>query len=96
MRYNVDSDQVARASAAVNASVSAIRGEVNAMMRHLTDLQSTWQGSAATAFSGVAQQWRGAQSQVESALASIQQALSVAATTYADAEAATARLFAAS
>lgn len=53
MRYEVDSERVAQASAAVNGSVGAIRAEVGAMMRHLQDLQSSWHGSAATSFAGV-------------------------------------------
>lgn len=96
MRYNVDSERVQAASAAVSRSVGAIRSEVAIMMRNLTDLQASWQGSAATAFSGVASQWQGAQAQVEQALAAIQQALAAAATTYSDAELQAARLFAVS
>ena len=64
------------------------------MMRHLQDLQSVWRGGASSAFAGVLAQWQSAQLQVEEALSSIQGALSVAATTYANAEAEAARLFA--
>ena len=46
-RYEVDSARVAQASAAVHGSVTAIRAEVGAMMRHLTDLQASWRGGAA-------------------------------------------------
>lgn len=38
MRYEVDSTQVAQASAAAGTSVGVIRAEVAALMRHLTDL----------------------------------------------------------
>jgi WXG100 family type VII secretion target len=93
MRYDVDSERVAQAGAAVSGSVSAIRGEVGAMMRHLTDLQASWHGNAATAFGGVITQWQAAQVQVERALDAVQASLASAATTYADAESQAARLF---
>ncbi|MCL1871143.1 MAG: WXG100 family type VII secretion target [Promicromonosporaceae bacterium] len=94
MRYDVDSERVAQASAAVSGSAGAIRGEVAGMVRHLEDLQASWHGGAATAFGGVMTQWRGAQTQVEQALDAIQTALASAARTYADAESQAARLFA--
>ena len=63
------------------------------MMRHLQDLQASWQGGAATAFAGVMTEWQGAQVHVEAALDSITAALGSAAQTYADAEAQASRLF---
>jgi WXG100 family type VII secretion target len=94
MRYEVDSERVSQASAAVNGSVGAIRAEVGAMMRNLQDLQSSWHGSAATSFAGVMGQWQSTQTQVEAALDAVTAALSSAARTYADAEAQASRLFA--
>jgi len=94
VRYQVDSERVAQASAAVNGSVAAIRSETGAMMRHLQDLQSSWHGGAATQFAGVMSQWQSAQAQVESALDAVTAALSSASRTYADAEAQATRLFA--
>ena len=94
MRYEVDSERVAQASAAVNGSVGAIRAEVGAMMRNLQDLQASWHGSAATSFAGVMGQWQSTQTQVEAALDAVTAALSSAARTYADAEAQASRLFA--
>ncbi|AEG45312.1 WXG100 family type VII secretion target [Isoptericola variabilis] len=93
MRYEVDSERVAQASAAVSGSVGAIRSEVAAMMRHLQDLQSSWHGSAATSFAGVMSQWQATQTQVEAALDAVTAALASAARTYADAEAQASRLF---
>ena len=92
-RFEVDSARVAQASAAVGGSVTAIRAEVGAMMRHLQDLQASWQGGAATAFAVVMTEWQGAQVHVEAALDSITTALGSAAQTYADAEAQASRLF---
>ncbi|WP_084105906.1 WXG100 family type VII secretion target [Demequina sp. NBRC 110056] len=92
-RYHVDAAEVASASALASRSSESIRAEVGAMMAHLTALESTWQGSAATAFAGVLEQWRGAQAQVESALDAITVALSQAAAEYQGAEDAASRLF---
>ena len=92
-RYEVDSARVAQASTAVSGSVTAIRTEVAAMMRHLTDLQASWRGGAATSFTGVMAQWQTTQNQVEIALDDITAALGAAAQTYADAESQAARLF---
>jgi 6 kDa early secretory antigenic target len=92
-RYEVDSAQVAHAGAAVRGSTAAIRSEVAAMMRHLTDLQTSWRGGAASAFGSVVADWASTQARVEQSLDQITAALGAAATTYADAEAQAARLF---
>lgn len=92
-RYEVDSAQVAQASAAVRGSTAAIRGEVAAMMRHLTDLQSVWRGSAATAFGSVMADWAATQARVEESLDGITVALAAAAESYADAEQQVSRMF---
>lgn len=92
-KFGVDVSQVTSASAVVSTSVTTIRSEVAAMQRHLTDLQSTWTGAAALAFSGVVAQWQVTQSQVETGLDSITLALSRTATTYDDAESAAAANF---
>ena len=93
MRYEVDSAQVAQAGAAAGASVAAIRGEVAALMRHLTQLQESWRGGAAQAFGGVLGEWSATQRQVEASLDRITQALSSAAQQYDAAEQQAARLF---
>jgi WXG100 family type VII secretion target len=63
------------------------------MLAHLTSLESTWRGGAATAFADVLQQWRGAQLHVEQALDVITAALAQAADQYETAEQNAARLF---
>lgn len=93
-RYEVDSDQVARASAAVQTSAGHIRSEVDGMMRHLLDLQGSWKGQAAVSFQHVVTDWRATQERVRAGLEEIQQALAVAGQQYADAEQAAARMFA--
>ena len=92
-RYEVDSEQVAQASAAVRGSTAAIRTEVAAMMRHLTDLQGGWRGGAATAFGAIMADWTGTQARVEESLDQITAALGAAASSYADAELQASRLF---
>lgn len=93
MRYEVDSDLVARASSAAGASVSAIRSEVNALLRHLTDLQAGWRGGAASAFGTVLADWTVTQQRVEASLDQITAALGAAAQQYDAAEQQATRLF---
>ncbi|HEY5553684.1 MAG TPA: WXG100 family type VII secretion target [Cellulomonas sp.] len=92
-RYEVDSAQVAQAAAAVQARTAAVRGEVAALQRQLNELQSTWRGGAATAFTGVMAEWSATQARVEQALDHVTTALHAAARTYADAESQASRLF---
>jgi WXG100 family type VII secretion target len=93
-RYEVDAAQVAAASAAVQTSVQELGGEVDRMMRHLLELQSSWKGAAATSFQHVVTDWRATQERVRTTLEEIQRALAVAGHQYEDAEAAATRMFA--
>ncbi|KAB5605886.1 WXG100 family type VII secretion target [Bifidobacterium jacchi] len=93
-QYQVDSEQIRSSSAAVNASIGAIRQAVSGMYANLNNLQSVWRGGAATQFNAVASQWQAAQRQMEASLESIQNALTQASNVYADAEMQAARLFA--
>jgi WXG100 family type VII secretion target len=93
-QYNVDAAQVANASRLTAQSAETVRAEVAAMMGHLTALESSWQGGAASSFAGLLQQWRSAQVQVESALDNITVALGQAAQQYQSAEDNASRLFA--
>ncbi|MGC4174456.1 WXG100 family type VII secretion target [Demequina sp.] len=94
MLYHVDSDEVAAAAGRARQSGETIRAEVAGLVATLQALEGSWQGQASAAFAGVLGQWRGAQAQVETALVSLTEALSVAATGYAEAEATAARMFA--
>lgn len=94
MRYEVDSAQVAQASAAAGRSVATIRTEVAALLRHLHDLQAGWRGSAASQFGAVLADWTATQRTVEASLDQITAALGTAAQHYADAEQQATRLFA--
>ena len=92
-RYQVDSAQVMQASAAVQTSAQLIGDEVEGMMRHLLDLQSSWQGQAANSFQSVVADWRATQERVRSSLEEIQRALAVAGRQYAEVESTTAAMF---
>jgi len=93
-RYEVDSAQVAQASAAIQGSAGQISAEVDRMTRHLLDLQSSWKGQAATSFQHVVVDWRATQERVRTGLEEIQQALAAAGQHYQQAEEAAARMFA--
>ncbi len=92
-RFEVDSARVDAASAQVGATSAAITAEVDAMMRHLEDLQGVWRGQAASGFANLTAQWRATQVQVRDTLDSIRVALAQAGRQYAETEAATARMF---
>ena len=92
-RYEVDSTQVANASAAASGSVAVIRTEVAALMRHLTELQTGWRGTAAVAFGAVLTDWAATQQRVEASLDQITASLGSAAQHYAEAEQQASRLF---
>lgn len=85
-KFEVDYVRVSEAATKVSTSGAAIQHEVSAMLLHLTDLQSSWRGSAATAFDGVITEWSAAQTAVEQALDSIRLALASTSTTYQEAE----------
>lgn len=93
-RFEVDSARVAQASTKVGLSVEQIRAEVQGMNHHLSDLQNSWQGSAAATFAGLMTDWSMTQNQVEASLDAITTALQQASQTYAEAEQQAANLFA--
>lgn len=92
-RYQVDSEAVLSATGAVRSTIGRLQSEVTGLHGQLTQLQSSWTGEAATAFSGVVAEWKATQQRVEENLAAINQALTRAGQQYAEIEAANARLF---
>ncbi|WP_062071447.1 WXG100 family type VII secretion target [Demequina sediminicola] len=92
-QFNVDSNAVSEAGTRARASSEAIRTEVAAMVGHLTALEGSWQGGAATAFARLLEDWRAMQVQVELNLDSISMALDNAAVTYSNAEDSATQLF---
>lgn len=91
--FRVDSDAVASTTQAVHASIARIQGEVAGLHAQLTNLQSSWQGTASDAFQGVVGQWHITARRVDESLAAINQALTVAANQYVEIEAANMRMF---
>ncbi|MDR1151349.1 MAG: WXG100 family type VII secretion target [Bifidobacteriaceae bacterium] len=93
--YQVNAEMIAAASSGVRGSMAVISAEVASLMAQLTNLQSSWTGAAATAFTGVASGWQATQKQVEESLANINAALTAAGQTYTEAEDRAMSLFAA-
>jgi len=91
--FTVDTDAVLAANGAALATMERLQSESTALMAQLTQLQSSWTGSASVAFQQCSEQWRGAQMHVEQVLASISGALGSAASQYADADQYSASLF---
>lgn len=91
--FTVDTDAVQAAHGAARATMERLQGESTALMAQLTQLQSSWTGSASAAFQQCSEQWRGAQMHLEQVLASISTALASAANQYAEADQYSANLF---
>lgn len=91
--FTVDSDSILASTAAVRGTIDRLQAESNAMLAQLTQLQSSWTGSASVAFAGVVDQWRSTQRQVEESLSTISTALAAAGRQYADTELAATSLF---
>ncbi len=71
-----------------------ISAEASTLHNQLTNLQSSWTGSAATAFQAVVTDWNATQKRVEETISAINTALNTAGVQYAETEARNARLFA--
>ncbi|MGK9146366.1 WXG100 family type VII secretion target [Plantibacter flavus] len=91
--FQVDSDAVERAATAARVTIEQIQSEVNRLHAQLSALDGQWTGTAAAAFHGVVDRWRGTQRQVEEHLGEISRALTVAGSQYADIERANASMF---
>lgn len=91
--FTVDTEAVQSAHTSARATMERLQAESTTLMAQLTQLQSSWVGSASNAFQGCAEQWRGAALHVEQVLESIGTSLGSAATQYADADQFSASLF---
>jgi WXG100 family type VII secretion target len=92
-RFQVDSEAVVSATSAIRAASGRIQGEVGGLLAQLTALQGTWTGQASIGFQSVIGDWKATQARVEESLALISTALGQAGQSYAEVEAANARLF---
>ncbi len=91
--FSVDSDAVLTATSSIRATGDRLQTETATMLAQLTQLQGSWTGSASIAFQGVIERWRGAQRELDAALADIGGALSHVGNQYAQTELAAAGLF---
>jgi early secretory antigenic target protein ESAT-6 len=92
-RYQVDSDAVLNATGAVRTTIDRLQSECASLYAQLVQLESSWTGSAASAFSAAVTEWKGVQQLVEQNLASLNQGLGLAGQQYAEIETANTRLF---
>ncbi|MEV4952636.1 MULTISPECIES: WXG100 family type VII secretion target [Paenarthrobacter] len=83
---SVDTELLQLKSANVKGTVDRISSDVQTMRRGLEELEATWRGTAATNFQALVLEWSLTQSKVEASLASINIALSSAATSYLEVE----------
>ncbi|GAA3275124.1 WXG100 family type VII secretion target [Paenarthrobacter aurescens] len=83
---SVDTELLQLKSANVKGTVDRISSDVHTMRRGLEELEMTWRGTAATNFQALVLEWSLTQSKVEASLASINLALSSAATNYMEVE----------
>lgn len=91
--FSVDSDAVLSATGAIRATADRLQGETSAMLGQLTQLQSSWTGTAAVGFQGVIDRWRATQRELEASLGEIGTALAQAGNQYAQTELTAAGLF---
>lgn len=92
-QYQVDSEAVLSSTAAMNATISALRAEVGTLTAQLAGLEGRWTGQASAAFSALIAQWRGTQQALEQDLESISTALGRAGQRYAEIEEGNAQMF---
>lgn len=91
--YTVDTDALLITNAAARGTIERLRSESQALKAQLTQLQSSWSGSASAAFQSCSEQWAAAQLHVEQVLESIGNALGSAATQYSEADLHSTNLF---
>lgn len=91
-QFQVDSEQIQSSSAAVNASIQAIRRRCRACTP-ISTICERLEGRSGHTVHAVAGQWRAAQQQMEQSLESIQHALTQASALYAETEMQASRLF---
>lgn len=92
-RYQVDSEAVLSATGSVRNTISRIEAEVASLVGQLGQLEGSWQGSAAAAFTGAVNEWKGTQQLVERNLGALSHALGQAGQQYEEIENQNTRLF---
>jgi WXG100 family type VII secretion target len=92
-QFQVDSEQVMLATTQINATISRLQSESQALHGQLQSLQGSWRGAAAESFQALANRWRTTAGAVDAQLAEIGIALTLAASQYRDIEYSNQRLF---
>ena len=91
--FSVDSEQVMAANGAIQNTISRLTQESDTLHLQLQSLQSSWTGLAANSFQELALRWRTTAAAVDSQLAELGNALSIAAAQYSEIEYSNQRLF---
>jgi len=81
-RYFIDSDAVFAATSSAQSTIARVQADIHTLTSQLQALQSSWGGSAATAFQDVLMQWKGTHAQVEAQLVGLTQTLGQVAQHY--------------
>lgn len=92
--FEVDTGELGRARGAVGACAAQVAADVDAMSRHLAELQESWQGGAAGAFAEATARWQSVHEQVRAALGEVGRALEATGRSYDQAERSARDLFA--
>lgn len=92
-QIQVDSEQVLAANSTIQATISKVQAEVDALHAQLLRLQEVWRGSAASSFQELVARWKITATTVDTQLGELGSALRIAANQYSDIEAANQRLF---
>lgn len=93
-KFTVDSEVMSSTMASAYTEIEAVQTHTSQLTATLATLEASWQGQASIAFQGTVEQWRSAQTQVEAAIANINQSLGAAASHYGATEGDVLRLFA--
>lgn len=91
--FSVDSEQVMLANQNIQQTIARLSAEADSLQSQLVALQSSWTGVASNNFQELVVRWRNTAGAVDAQLGELGNALSMAATQYAEIEYANQRLF---
>lgn len=92
-RFHVDADALLSATSTTTATIGRLQAECAGLTSQLGALQSSWTGSAATAFQALVAEWMATYQRLEQNLAALNHALGHAGRQYADTEQQAASMF---
>jgi WXG100 family type VII secretion target len=82
----VTSEELVSLSQSLKTGSDQVQAQLDAMMRQVEPVASTWEGAASSSFQELWAEWRSGAVQIQQALTGISTLLSNAATTYQSAE----------